>query len=362
MASQHDIARILGMSQTAVSFALRGKPWVSKKTIKRVRAAATKIGYRPDPMISALMAQRRASRPSAFKAKIAFVTGYPRRDEWRLSSYAAGCYAGVKSGVMARGYSCEVFWLWEPGISNERLGQILWSQNVQGLIFAPLPVDIPPIRLDWSRFALASLDYSLGDPQVHRIVDDHGYGMERVLGEIDKLGYRRPGLVLRASQDVRTHHSRLGSFLVGRRLHPDWSDVAPLILPEDRWDVDLFAHWLRRKKPDVILTEEVEMVPAVTKLGFRVPRDVGIAFFHQNKPTEQLSGLLVNSMKVGLRAAQVLMNLIETNERGAPAIPTTTLVEAFTWHDGTTLRKSSPATTRSENPRRQLIAEARGFV
>jgi len=362
MVSQHDIARSLGMSQTAVSLALRNRPAVSAATIKKVQAAAIRLGYRADPMISALMAQRKRHHAAAFKAKIAFVTGYPSRDEWRLSSYAMGCYAGAKSAALARGYSCEEFWLRETGISHGRLSQILWNQNVQGLIFAPLPVEIPPIRLDWGRFAVVSLDYSLADPQVHRIVDDHGYGMERVLTEIDNLGYRRPGLVLRASQDVRTHHSRLGSFLVGRRLHPDWMDVAPLILPEDRWDADLFAHWFRRLRPDVVLTEEVELASAVTKLGIRVPRDLGIAFFHQNRVTEQWSGLLVDSKQVGIRAAEVLMRLIETNERGIPRIPTTTLVEAFAWNRGETLRQSRAAVRGRKNSLRQLTSVARGFV
>jgi hypothetical protein len=37
-------------------------------------------------------------------------------------------------------------------------------------------------------------------------------------------------------------------------------------------------------------------------------------------------------------AATVLMRMIETNERGTPRVPTTTLVESFTWHQGRTLR------------------------
>jgi len=37
-------------------------------------------------------------------------------------------------------------------------------------------------------------------------------------------------------------------------------------------------------------------------------------------------------------AASILMRMIETNERGTPRVPTTTLVESFTWHQGRTLR------------------------
>ncbi|MDI1249175.1 MAG: LacI family DNA-binding transcriptional regulator [Lacunisphaera sp.] len=338
MVTQQDVARETGLSQTAVSLALRKSPEVSPATIRRVQAAAKRLGYRPDPLISALMAQRQHRGKKAYRAKIAFLTAFPQREEWRQSAYAAGCLAGALRAATERGYLCEPVWLREPGITGPRLSSILWTQNVQGLLFAPLPVDYPPITIDWTKFAAISLDYSLARPVLSRVVDDHAYGIERVLAEISRRGYRRPGLVLRASQDVRTHHSRLGVFLVHRRLQSEWCDVPPLILPEDRWDADLFARWVKRESPDVVLTEEFELPITARALGLRVPRDLGIAFFHKEHPARSLSGLQINSMQVGATAAHILIRMIETNERGEATVPTTTLVQSFTWHDGRTLR------------------------
>jgi LacI family transcriptional regulator len=217
MVTQQDVARETGLSQTAVSLALRNSPDIPAATIRRVRAAAKRLGYRPDPLISALMAQRQRRGKGAFRAKIAFLSGFARRDEWRQSAYAAGCFDGARRAAADRGYVCEPFWLREPGISGSRLSTILWTQNVQGLLFAPLPVDYPALEIDWTKFAALSLDYSLARPVLNRVVDDHAFGIERVLDEVARRGYRRPGLVLRSSQDVRTHHSRLGVFLVDRR-------------------------------------------------------------------------------------------------------------------------------------------------
>lgn len=341
MVTQHDIARSLGVSQTTVSFALRGHPMIPKRTARQVHAAAKRLGYRPDPLISALMAQRKLGHSQLLRAKLAFVTAFPERDEWRRSNYAAGCFAGARRAAMARGYLCETVWLWEPDIKPERLSQILWTQNVQGIILAPLPVDLPPIPLRWDRFAAVSLDYSLAQPELHRVVDDHASALERVLTEVAELGYRRPGLVLRASQDVRTHHSRLGAFLVSRSRQDGRGEVPPLILPEDRWDEALFTRWLKRERPDVILTEEAELPAAVRSCGLRVPRDLGLVFFHQEHPARNLSGLHTDSAQVGAIAAGVLMRMIETNDREPPAVPTTTLVKAFTWHAGRTLRAQS---------------------
>lgn len=349
MVNQQDIARSVGLSQTTVSLALRGHPMIPSQTARQVRAAAKRLGYRPDPLISALMAQRQKGTPKSFRAKIAFLTAYSNRDGWRNSAYVAGCFQGAKRAATVRGYLCEPVWLLEPGISAQRMSGILWTQNFQGLLFAPLPVDYPAMEIDWTKFAALSLDYSLAKPLLSRVVDDHAFGIERVLDEISRRGYRRPGLVLRASQDVRTHHSRLGVFLVHRRLRPDWADVPPLILPEDRWDAGVFAEWVKRERPDVVLTEEFELPAAVRALGLRVPRDLGIAFFHKEHTARTLSGLQINSEQVGANAANILIRMIETNERGEAAVPTTTLVQSFTWHDGRTLRR--PVTASARSPR-----------
>jgi len=323
--------------------ALRRSPSVSAATVRHVQAVARRLGYRPDPLISALMAQRHRRKKVEFRAKIAFFSAYPRRDAWRESAYAAGCFRGAQRAALERGYTCEPIWLREAGMTPQRLSRVLWTQNFQGILVAPLPVDFPPQEIEWRKFAALSLDYSLHKPVLNRVVDDHAFGIERVLDEINRRGYSRPGLVLRASQDVRTHHIRLGVFLVHRENQPRWREVRPLILPEDRWDEQLFTDWVRQERPDVVLTEEVEVPQVVRRLGYRVPLDLGIAFFHKEQPVRKLSGLQINADHIGATATGILIRMIETNERGEVVIPTTTLVQSYAWHNGQTLRPvSSP--------------------
>ncbi len=338
MVTQREIARAAGLSQTAVSLALRNGTGIAPATVEKVRAVAERLGYRPDPLISALMSQRQARTAAKLRAKVAFLTAFPSRDGWRRSRFISDCFSGVQSACSARGYLVEPVWLFAPQIGGRRLSQILWTQNVQGLVVAPLPVENPPMDIDWERFAAVSLDYSMANPELHRVVDDHACGIERIIEETDRRGYRRPGLILRAPQNIRTRHSRLGAFLAQARRHPDWRPVEPLILPEDRWDSREFTRWVRRERPDVILTEEPEVLSAATRIGLRVPRDTGVVFFHQERPARRLSGILVNAEEVGRTAGSVLMRLIETNERGVPAVPNTTLVSSLTWHEGRTLR------------------------
>ncbi|MBM3866623.1 MAG: LacI family DNA-binding transcriptional regulator [Verrucomicrobia bacterium] len=78
MVTQRDIAQAAGLSQATVSLALRRHPGLPATTIDRVHAAAASLGYRPDPLISALMSQRQARKPGGtLRAKIAFLTAFP---------------------------------------------------------------------------------------------------------------------------------------------------------------------------------------------------------------------------------------------------------------------------------------------
>ena len=56
----YDIAEKLGVSHSTVSMALRNHPAISGKRRKQVIQAAAKMGYSPDPHLSALAAYRRA--------------------------------------------------------------------------------------------------------------------------------------------------------------------------------------------------------------------------------------------------------------------------------------------------------------
>lgn len=61
MVTSHEVAKQAGVSQPTVSRALRGLPGVSNETIKRIRAAATLLGYVPSEAGRAL-STRRANR------------------------------------------------------------------------------------------------------------------------------------------------------------------------------------------------------------------------------------------------------------------------------------------------------------
>lgn len=65
-----DIAAEEGVSAAAVSLALRNSGQVSEGLRERVREAAERMGYRPNPLLAAYQAQVRALKPVKFQASI----------------------------------------------------------------------------------------------------------------------------------------------------------------------------------------------------------------------------------------------------------------------------------------------------
>ncbi|RYD40551.1 MAG: LacI family DNA-binding transcriptional regulator, partial [Verrucomicrobiaceae bacterium] len=69
------LAKRLGLSESTVSRALKGDTRIGEETRARVAKLAADLGYRPNPMISALMAVR-GKRGGSEVGTVALVTDY----------------------------------------------------------------------------------------------------------------------------------------------------------------------------------------------------------------------------------------------------------------------------------------------
>src|SRR5438552_3565483 len=80
-----DIADQAGLSKATVSLALRNHPSIPPPTRTRIQKLAEQMGYRPNPLVSALMAYQRttqAIRPTGLT--LAVVIDFPRSTStWR---------------------------------------------------------------------------------------------------------------------------------------------------------------------------------------------------------------------------------------------------------------------------------------
>src|SRR5262249_16266192 len=104
-----EIAHSLGVASSTVSRALRGDQRISPTTRDRVLATAEKLGYRPNPLVTALMRTRRRRGGDGGIDRIALITNYGGRENWRSKDVCRWEFEGISRRAAALGYSIEAF-------------------------------------------------------------------------------------------------------------------------------------------------------------------------------------------------------------------------------------------------------------
>jgi len=149
-------------------------------------------------------------------------------------------------------------------------------------------------------------------------------------------GYRRIAYVAMRGASIKTARFSAG-FLQGQLKVEAKLKLPPLLLDETNYQEDekMFRSWLRKTKPDAIFTDLASLHRMLTKAGYRVPGDIGLAATSVLDGNVS-AGIDQNSMEIGNAAIQMLISLINHNERGIPQICRELLVQG-TWKDGDTL-------------------------
>jgi len=335
--TQADIARAAGVSQMTVSLALRNHASLPRRTRQRIQRLAAELGYRPNPLVAALMRHVRHRRATPYLTTLAYVTAFPTRDGWRQSPLYRRYHEGAAARADQLGYKLEEFWLRQPGMTGTRLSRILWTRGVQGVIIAPLPLPRAHLQLDWKQFALATLGYTLARPSLHRAVSHQARAMQIALRELKRRGYRRVGLALSSHSDARTDRNWRGAFLA----YQPRARRVPLLVTAD-WNQRTFCEWFEEHRPDAVIANEDGVRDWLRALKARVPGEVGFVHIESTISHRHFSGIRQNAYQVGAAAVELVAEQLQHGERGVPKIPKVVLI-AGQWVPGRTLRTQARA-------------------
>jgi LacI family transcriptional regulator len=332
-----DVAARVGVTAFTVSLCLRGNPSITPATRARVLVAVQELGYRPNPMVRALMRSRRHRGAAPGGPALAFVTGFPTRDGWRRLGTCV--FAQMFDGALARaeqcGYQLQEFWLHEQGMTARRFADVLLARGIRGLLVAPMPEPNASLQLPWENFTAVALGTTLVQPALHRVASDLYSSMLTAMEECHRLGYRRIGLALRISVNQKVQRRWLAAYLLAQAELPGLVPLAPL-LAEPVGEQDFLA-WFDRERPEVVIeTAPHRARQWLEARGLRVPGDVGIVSLSAPAPGDPETGIYQNAGQIGLRAVDLLVSLLERNESGVPALPDTLLVNG-TWNPGHTV-------------------------
>ena len=300
----------------------------------RSEAAAARLGYRPNPLVAALMADLRGRHPQRDAAHvIAYVESYPADATPQQRASLLRFRNGARAEAERRGHRLDLFRLGTGGQPESGLQRVLDGRGIRGVVFAPFPRTGTRLEVEWGDFALAAVGFSLESPRLHRAVNHQLQSVQLAFARLGALGYRRIGLAVTRHEDARARRHWLSSLLLARHDHPEGELAFPLLYADTITRPALQA-WVRRERPDVVVSTEMGVRPMIDAEVRRSRRRIGFAHLHLVAPLSGCSGIDQNNERVGAAAVDLVIEQLHANSYGPPEVPKTVLIEG-TWVDGT---------------------------
>lgn len=263
-----DVARLAGVSQSAVSRVFTPGASASKATVQKVRAAAEQLGYRPDPLARAMI----TGRTRIIGLVVAYLENqfYPMALE-RLSR-----------ALQERGYHILIFMAENSTEKVAEVVQELIDYRVDGIITASVSMSNDlTARLTALGIPVVNFNRGQADVRLTDITSDNIAGGRRATEFLIAAGHRRIAHVM-GWQGSSTGRDRAEGF----RQAMAAAGLAPHAMIDGMYARDTaaaVAHDLCKDpdRPDAIFVGNDHMAFAVMDelrfgLGLRVPEDVSV--------------------------------------------------------------------------------------
>ena len=337
------VAERAGVSLMSVSRALRNEPGISTATRHRILEIADTLGYRPNPLVGALMANLRRAHPKESGQTIAFITLHSTPDGWRDFPTPATFYQGAKARAERLGFRLKDFWVNESKMPGSRVSAVLRARGIRGAILCPQPFPGRPVDLKWDDLAAVALGYSIPHPLLHRATNHQLHSIRLALTELTKRGYRRIGLAVETHYDARVDYNWTSGFLRYQSQIPE-KDRIPILISSKLNRKEVTA-WTRNHRPDAILAGFP--LKWLNQTGIRIPEDVGFVDLDYHPMKGDIAGIDQSTQAVGRAATDLVVEQLYHNERGIPEVPKVVMIEGR-WQEGRTVRalRKEPARAR----------------
>ena len=308
-----DVASAAGVARSTVSMALRNDRSIPEATRRRIFEVAEKLGYRTNPLVSALMASLHERRQRQRHTVLAYVTADPEDAPWRSYQIFIEMHAGARDRAAEMGYRLEEFALRAPGMTPKRFAQVLRTRGILGLLIAPLPHHERSIELEFADFAVMGIDMSVASPSIERVSNDHFQSALLAFAECRALGYRRVGLIVSDELSERLEHRWVAAFQFAQARLPLSQQVTPLQPPRTEDILAAMPAWYERERPDVIVMSELD-----PHGRYPVPLTVGLVSLSLEEPDlGRVAGIFQDNRRMGAIAIEHLVARLERCEFGS---------------------------------------------
>lgn len=318
-----------------VSEALRGSRRVRAETRSRVEKAARKAGYERNPLLGAALSAIRRSRQRDYQGTIALIDRSEGGPE-ELMLFHREIAEGARDRARELGFRTELFWQGDlaPALSQRRLPAVLFARGIAGAVLLPFDVEADLSEFNFSRLAAVQMDHCLIKPRLHAIMPDHYVSLWDALDLLTGRGYRRIGLCLEARKDIRVKNKWSAAFQ--SYFNGSTPSVGVPLLIEAPLSEGSFLRWYGEHRPDLIVGHREEMIDWLKAAGVAVPGEAGFCNLNLTEAARPCAGLDLQPRRLGATAIESVAAMLYRDERGVPAYPHTTTLEAV-WVEGPTV-------------------------
>jgi DNA-binding LacI/PurR family transcriptional regulator len=333
--NQNQIAKRLGISQRAVSFALNGKPGVSEATRQRITELAKEMGYRPS-------SAARAMRSSTSRQVGILMHDAGVKRSVRLHPFEF--MVGMNSVLEPAGYVLSMVQMTDVETGDFAVKRVFSEHGLDGMIVVASLIEPVRRRLAELMEQVIWCDAWVKEPQGCLWRDELEAGRLAGQAAVD-AGYRQLVFVREADTDpLRNYqHDQLRLAGVRAAAEPAGAEVIQYILqvrdgPPYPEQIEAFRPHLRRGV--AIVASTYAHAPIIANFAMQhemVPRrDYGLVCCDDSdeirRQFPQLSRSTFDRFDMGRRAARMLLKRFRSADADVPS-----WVEVPTWHAGMTL-------------------------
>ncbi len=263
-----DVARLAGVSQSAVSRVFTPGASASPQTVVKVRAAAESLGYRPNVLARAMITGR--------SRIIGLVVAYLENQFYPVA------LERLSSALQDRGYHILIFM---AGNGTDKVGKVvdeLLDYQVDGIVTASVAMtnDLT-LRCQAAGIPVVMFNRGQNDPRLSEVTSNNRLGGRRVAEFLIAGGHRRIAHIM-GWQGSSTGRDRAEGFREGLAA----AGLEPFAMVDGEYSRERAAEVARAmcagpERPDAIFVGNDHMAFAVIdelvhRMGLRVPEDVSV--------------------------------------------------------------------------------------
>lgn len=320
------IADRVGVTCASVSMALRNNPQISRARREEIKKVAEDLGYCPNALVSSLMSHIRQAKPAPQRTGLLYLVSGPTATPGVPGSMFDLYFRGAAEQAARRGFHLEPFWVREPGLTDARIGKILWTRRIPGIIVGPREDALPLPRLPWEQLATVAIGYSFAEPLLDRMVTNFYNSTRLAMAFLKEELYPPVRLILPESHDRNVLHLWTAGYLQERQQQTRKFQT-PLIVNAP----DKAVNWVRQNHGCTVLGTNL-VLEWLRHARLREHEHFRFVSLNVDTRTE-LTGIREASLLTGADAADLVISRILLNRMGLPENPHVTLIEPA-WQDG----------------------------